>query len=73
MYQNLKNMRRMILNLVDSNDIKNNFKGGPLAFESAKTTYLKNLDMFKSLNKKKLIFEEDKDDTSLLDEKQLKK
>ena len=57
----------------DSNDIKNNFKGGPLAFESAKTTYLKNLDMFKSLNKKKLIFEEDKDDTSLLDEKQLKK
>ena len=58
----------------DSNDIKNNFKGGsPLALESAKTTYLKNLEMFKSLNKKKLIFEENKDDTSLLDEKQLKK
>ena len=55
--------------------IKNNFKGGgPLAFESVlKQLILKNLDMFKSLNKKKLIFEEDKDDTSLLDEKQLKK
>ena len=58
----------------DSNDIKNNFKGGsPLALESAKVTYLKNLEMFKSLDKKKLIFEENKDDTSLLDEKQLKK
>ena len=29
--------------------------------------------MFKALDKKKLIFEDDKDDTSLLDEKQLKK
>ena len=58
----------------DSDSIKPNFKGGsPLALESAKTTYLKNLEMFKSLNKKKLIFEENKDDTSLLDEKQLKK
>ena len=58
----------------DSNDIKNNFKGGsPLALETAQTTYLKNLDMFKSLDKKELIFEGEKDDTSLLDEKQLKK
>ncbi len=58
----------------DSDSIKPNFKGGsPLALESAKTTYLKNLEIFKSLNKKKLIFEENKDDTSLLDEKQLKK
>ena len=58
----------------DSNAIKNNFKGGsPMALESAKTTYLKHKDMFKKLNKKKLIFEEDKDTTSLLDEKQLKK
>tara|TARA_R110002167_G_scaffold201210_4_gene404750 strand:- start:299 stop:2185 length:1887 start_codon:yes stop_codon:yes gene_type:complete len=41
-------------------------------FESAKVTYLKNKDIFKSLNKKKLIFEEDKDDSTLLDESQLK-
>ena len=58
----------------DSDKLKNNFKGGsPLALETAKSTYLKNLDMFKKLNSKKLIFEEDKDDTSLLDETQLKK
>ena len=58
----------------DSDSIKNNFKGGsPMALESAKTTYLKNKDMFKKLDGKKLIFEEDKDNTSLLDENQLKK
>ena len=61
----------------DSNSIKNKFKGGsPLALESARTTYLKNLDMFKSIpqpNKKQLVFEENKDNTSLLDENQLKK
>jgi hypothetical protein len=34
--------------------------------------YLKNKDIFKSLNKKKLIFEEDKDDSKLLDDSQLK-
>ena len=46
----------------------------PVAFESAKVTYLKNKDIFKELekNKKKLIFEEDKDDSSLLDDSQLK-
>ena len=57
----------------DSNSIKPKFNGGPLALESARITYLKNKDMFKELNKKKLIFEEDKDNTSLLDENQLKK
>jgi len=58
----------------DSNSIKPNFKGGsPLALEATKSAHLKNLGYLKSLNKKKLIFEEDKDDTSLLDEKQLKK
>ena len=62
----------------DSDSIRPNFKGGPLALESARTTYLKNKDMFKSLNKfaknkKQLVFEEDKDNTSLLDENQLKK
>ena len=47
-----------------------------LALESARTTYLRNKDMFKDLpqpSKKQLVFEEDKDDTSLLDENQLKK
>ncbi len=60
----------------DSNSIKPKFNGGPLALESAHITYLKNKDMFKSIpqpSKKQLVFEEDKDDTSLLDEKQLKK
>ena len=40
--------------------------------ESAHVTYLKNKEIFKSLNKKKLIFEEDKNTSSLLDESQLK-
>ena len=58
----------------DSDSIRNNFKGNSaLALESAKTTYLRNKDMFKKLDGKKLIFEEDKDNSSLLDEKQLKK
>jgi len=61
----------------DSNTIRPKFKGGPLALESAaKISYLKNKDIFaslKNLNKKQLIFEENKDDTSLLDENQLKK
>ena len=41
-------------------------------FESPKVTYLKNKDIFKSLNKKKLIFEEDEDNSTLLDESQIK-
>jgi len=60
----------------DSDSIRPKFNGGPLALESAHITYLKNKDMFKSIpqpSKKQLVFEEDKDDTSLLDEKQLKK
>ena len=40
--------------------------------ESAHVTYLKNKEIFKSLNKKKLIFEEDANTSSLLDESQLK-
>jgi hypothetical protein len=40
--------------------------------ESAHVTYLKNKDIFRSLNKKKLIFEEDENTSSLLDESQLK-
>jgi len=54
-------------------DTDNNEGSRPLSeFESPKVTYLKNKDIFKSLNKKKLIFEEDKDDSKLLDETQLK-
>ena len=43
-----------------------------MALESAKSTYMKNKDMFKKLNKKQLVFESDKDNTKLLDESQLK-
>tara|TARA_B110000503_G_scaffold10123_2_gene13631 strand:+ start:2510 stop:4402 length:1893 start_codon:yes stop_codon:yes gene_type:complete len=41
-------------------------------FENPKLTYLKNKDMFKKLNKKQLVFESDKDNSTLLDESQLK-
>ena len=61
----------------DSNSIRPKFKGGsPLALESAQMTYLRNKEIFKDLpqpNKKQLVFEEDKDNSSLLDENQLKK
>ena len=56
----------------DSNSIKPKFNGGPLALEGAHITYLKNKEIFEALDKKKLVFNEDKDDTSLLDESQLK-
>jgi len=58
----------------DSDSIRPKFNGGSaLALESAKSTFLKNKDIFKKLDGKKLIFEKDKDTSSLLDEKQLKK
>jgi hypothetical protein len=41
-------------------------------FEDPKITYLKNKDIFKGLDKKQLIFEQDKADSSLLDESRLK-
>ncbi|MDB4489637.1 portal protein [bacterium] len=41
-------------------------------FENPKITYLKNKDIFKGLDKKQLIFEQDKTDSSLLDESRLK-
>ena len=56
----------------DSNSIKPGFKGGPLTLENSKSVYLKNKDMFKKLNKKQLVFENNKDNTDLLDESQLK-
>eukprot|EP00912_Choanoflagellata_sp_UC4_P000752 UC4_evm4s472 len=59
----------------DGDSVRPSFKSSPLAleFESPKVTFLKNKDMFKKLDGKKLIFEEDKDDSKLLDESQLKK
>ncbi len=41
-------------------------------FESPKVTLMKNKNLFKGLNKKQLVFEDDKDDSSLLNESQLK-
>jgi len=56
----------------DSRDSRTDTNKSGLALETAQTTYMKNRDIFKKLNKKQLVFEQDKDDTSLLDEKQLK-
>ena len=41
-------------------------------FESPKVTYMKNKDIFKKINKKRLVFERDENDSDLLDESQLK-
>ena len=54
----------------DKNDGSN--KSSISEFETAKVTYLKNKDIFKQLNKKQLVFEQDKKDSTLLDESQLK-
>ena len=56
----------------DSKDSRTDTNRSGLALESAESTFMKNKDMFKKMNKKQLVFEQDKDDTSLLDEKQLK-
>ena len=57
----------------DSNSLRNNFKGGsPLALEGAKLSFQQNKLMFEALDKKNLVFQADKDDSNLLDEKQLK-
>jgi len=57
----------------DSRDSRTDTNKSGLKLEQAQTTYLKNKDMFKNMNKKQLVFEHDKDDSSLLDENQLKK
>ena len=57
----------------DSSDSRTDTNKSGLALENAQVTFLKNKDMFKKMNKKQLVFEQDKDDTSLLDENQLKK
>ena len=54
----------------DKNDCSN--RPSLSEFERQKITYLKNKHLFESLNKKQLVFDQDKDNTSLLDESQLK-
>jgi len=56
----------------DSRDSRTNTNKSGLALEGAQKSYLINKDIFKKINEKILIFEQDMDDTSLLDEKQLK-
>jgi len=56
----------------DSSDSRTDTNKSGMALESAKSTYMKNKDMFKKINKKQLVFENDKDNTKLLDESQLK-
>ena len=53
---------------------KNDGNGRPSLseFESPKITYLKNKQLFESLSKKQLVFDQDNSSTSLLDESQLK-
>jgi len=57
----------------DSSDSRTDTNKSGLALENAQVSYLKNKDMFAKMNKKQLVFEQDKDDSTLLDEKQLKK
>jgi hypothetical protein len=56
----------------DSDDINPKTKGGPLALESAKSTFLKNKNLFSKMNKKQLVFESKASESPLLDESQLK-
>jgi len=56
----------------ESDDIRPNPNGGPLALESAEITLLKNKGLFDKLSTKQLVFEQKEDDSSLLDESQLK-
>jgi hypothetical protein len=56
----------------DSSDSRTDTNKSGLKLESTQTTYLKNQDIFKKMHKKQLVFEHDKDNSSLLDEKQLK-
>jgi hypothetical protein len=56
----------------DSFDSRTDTNKSGMALENAQVAFLKNRDIFSKMDRKKLIFEQDKDDTSLLDEKQLK-
>ena len=56
----------------ESDSIKPNFKGGPLALEDTRTTYIKNQRLFEEMDKKKVAVEKKSKDPSYLDESQLK-
>jgi hypothetical protein len=56
----------------DSLDSRTDTNKSGMALENAQVAFLRNKDMFSKIDKKKLIFEQDKDDTSLLDENQLR-
>jgi hypothetical protein len=57
----------------DSSDSRTDTNKNGLALESTKISYLKNMGMFSEIKSgKQLVFEHGKDDSSLLDEKQLK-
>ena len=56
----------------DSSDSRTDTNKSGMALENAQVAFLKNRDIFSKMDRKKLIFEQDKDYTSLLDEKQLK-
>jgi hypothetical protein len=56
----------------DSSDSRTDTNKSGMALEQAQVSFLKNKHIFEKMDKKKLIFEQDKDNTSLLDEKQLK-
>jgi len=56
----------------DSNTGRTDTNKSGLALESSKISFLKNKSMFKNLNKKMLIFEQENQESSLLDENQLK-
>ena len=56
----------------DSSDSRTDTNKSGLTLENSQKDYLKYRDMLKGMDKKKLIFGQEKDDSSLLDEKQLK-
>ncbi|MDB4549418.1 portal protein [bacterium] len=56
----------------DSSNSRTDTNKSGLALESAKATYMKNKDMFKKINEKQLVFENNKTNSKLLDESQLK-
>jgi len=56
----------------DSSDSRTDSNRNGIALEGTRKTYLQNKDMFSKIPTKRLVFEDDKQAESLLDEKQLK-
>jgi len=56
----------------DSNTGRTDSNRSGITLEAAKKSYLQNKDMLKKIPTKRLVFEDDKQAESLLDEKQLK-